>query len=659
MQIEENPVSFKQASPNLTDWVKEPSVKDLKQDYEDATQDHQLHLTNVERWMDNLKITGAAKQPKRKGRSEVTPKLIRKQAEWRYASLSEPFLSTYDLFKVDPMTHQDKAAAIQNQQVLNYQFNNQIRKVKFIDDFVRTAVDEGTVITRTGWDFEEETVKEMVPVQHIEPITDPYLAQQMKAEGKLPVRTVSTMEEQEVVKVVKNQPTLDVCNYKDIVIDPTCMGDLDKAKFVIYRFQTCKADLQKDGIYHNLDQIDLTGENILNAEDADADQPTFNFDDDSRKKFYAYEYWGFKDTKGDGILYPIVATYVGDIKIRMEENPFPDKKLPFTLTQYLPVRKEVYGEPDGELLEDNQKIIGAVTRGMIDIMARSANGQMGARKDALDVTNKRKFDAGEHYEFNTTVQPQQAFYMHTFPEIPQSAEVMLTMQNAEAESLTGVKAFHSGLSSQALGSVATGIRSVLDATSKRELGILRRIADGIKEIGYKVISMNGEFLQDQEVIRITDEEFINVEREKLVGKFDLRLDISTAEADNEKAQELSFMLQTIGNNLDPGITRILLADIARLRKMPVVAKAITEYQPQPDPFAEQMKQLELEKTQAEIALMQAEAAEKMAATQEKQAKASNIESETDLNNLEFVEQESGVHQERELQKLNEQKKTTK
>jgi hypothetical protein len=37
----------------------------------------------------------------------------------------------------------------------------------------------------------------------------------------------------------------------------------------------------------------------------------------------------------------------------MEENPFPDKKLPFISVQYLPTRKSIYGEPDGALLEDN------------------------------------------------------------------------------------------------------------------------------------------------------------------------------------------------------------------------------------------------------------------------------------------------------------------
>ena len=79
----------------------------------------------------------------------------------------------------------------------------------------------------------------------------------------------------------------------------------------------------------------------------------------------------------------------------MEENPFPDKKIPFVLVQYLPRRKNIYGEPDAALIEDNQKIVGAVTRGIIDIIGRSASGQQGIRKDALDVTNARKFERGD------------------------------------------------------------------------------------------------------------------------------------------------------------------------------------------------------------------------------------------------------------------------
>ena len=464
---------------------------------------------------------------------------------------------------------------------------------------------------------------------------------------------------------VRNQPTLEICDYQNVVIDPSCGGDFTKARFAVYSFETSLDELKRDGKYKNLEKINITNSTILgNPDHVASDNSSFNFNDEPRKKFVAHEYWGYWDIDGDGIVKPIVAAWVGDVLIRMEDNPFPDQALPFVVVPYLPVRKSLHGQPDGELLEDNQKIIGAVTRGMIDILGKSANGQTGVRKDALDLTNKRRFDKGLDYEFNANVDPRQAIFMHTYPEIPNSAQVMLQLQNAEAESLTGVKAFNTGISGQALGDTATGIRGALDASSKRELGILRRLADGIIQIGRKFIAMNAEFLSEEEVIRITNEDFVTVRRDDLGGNFDLKLSISTAEEDNQKAQELAFMLQTMGNSMDPSMSKMILSDIARLRKMPDLAKKIEDYEPQPDPVAQQKAQLELAKLQAEIQELQSRAQENQAQAQldmakagAEQVKAGNVQADTDMKNLNFVEQESGVKQERDLQKQGEQAKS--
>ena len=113
-------------------------------------------------------------------------------------------------------------------------------------------------------------------------------------------------------------------------------------------------------------------------------QTGFEFKDKARKKLTAYEYWGYWDIDGKGLTKPIKAVWVGNVMIKLEELPYPDKKLPFVSVPYLPVRKSVYGEPDGKLLEDNQDIIGAVTRGMIDVLGRSANGQLLIAKGLLD-----------------------------------------------------------------------------------------------------------------------------------------------------------------------------------------------------------------------------------------------------------------------------------
>jgi hypothetical protein len=441
-----------------------------------------------------------------------------------------------------------------------------------------------------------------------------------------------------------------------VIIDPTCMGDIDKAGFVVYSFESSLSQLEKEGKkYKNLDKINISNSSILGVPDHHSSDgsKTFNFSDEPRKKFVVYEYWGFWDIDGSGIVKPFVAAWVGNTMIRLEENPFPDKKIPFVVEQYLPVRKSTYGEPDGALLEDNQKVIGAVTRGMIDIMGKSANGQTGIRKDMLDTTNRRKFDKGQDYEFNANVDPRQGVFMHTYPEIPASAQFMLGLQNQEAESLTGVKSYSQGVSGQSLGDVAAGVRGALDAASKRELGILRRLSNGIIKIGRKVISMNAEFLSDSEVVRITNDEFAVVKKDDLAGHFDLRLSISTAEEDNNKAEQLAFLLQTVGPNSDPEMMKMILSDIAKLRKMPDLAKRIESYQPQPDPLAQEEAQLRIELLKAQIAKENAQAMSyqsgaqlDMAKAGTEQVKQGNLQSDTDLKNLDFVEQESGVKQER-------------
>ena len=456
---------------------------------------------------------------------------------------------------------------------------------------------------------------------------------------------------------IKNQPVLTVCDYNNLVLDPTCEGDIEKASFVIYSFETSLSELKKDGRYTNLDDINFESASVLADADheVNTDDTAFTFKDKARKKVIAREYWGYWDIDDTGEVKPFVATWVGNTFIRMEENPYPDKKIPFVLVQYLPRRKNIYGEPDAALIEDNQKIVGAVTRGIIDIIGRSASGQQGIRKDALDVTNARKFERGEDYKFNANVDPRQAFHMEVYPEIPRSALEVLNMQNNDAEALTGVKAFTQGISGQALGVTATGIRSALDATSKRELGILRRLSNGLNQIGRKIISMNSEFLDDEEIIRVTNEEFVAINRNDLGGKYDIKLNISTAEADEQKGSELAFMLQTMGNTMPPEMSQMILADIAQLRKMPDLAKRIAEYQPQPDPMAQQKAQLENALLEAQVANETAKGREnevdvqlKSAIAATEQAKARGLHSQSDMVDLDFVEKESGVLHAREI-----------
>ena len=654
----------------MVDWKNIPTLKDLKDNLTEATPSHNNHVSTVNEYISTLR--GELRAKIMEGRSKVQPKLVRKQGEWRYSALEEPFLSTSDMFKVSPVTHADVESARQNELILNKQFRVDIPKVKLINRLVRTAVNTGTVIIKLGWETEKDTVIEEVPVftksleETYEVLAQMVQAGQISEEESIQILESGQpiqigVESVEIEKEVINRPVVQIRDSRNVIIDPSCEGDIDNAQFIIDKFTTDLSSLKKDGRYYNLDKIEeknyATVDDTYYHDNDYKSDPSFRFTDKPRKKLVAYEYWGYWDIDDSGIVKPIVATWVGDTIIRLEENPFPDKKLPFVVIQYLPPDNEtVYGDSDASLLKDNQDIIGAVSRATIDLIGRSANAQRGVRKDLLDPINRDKFNKGLDYEFNPINNPKDAIVTSKLPEIPRSALEVIQLQNNEAEALTGVKAFTGGISGDALGSSVGGVRSALDATAKRELGILRRLSEGIKQVGRKIISMNAVWLADEEIIRITDSEFVNIKRSALAGNFDLSLEVSTAEMDNQKAGELSFMLQTTGNTLPFDITKIILCKIADLRKLPDLSKMIQDYTPQPDPFVQEKNRLEIELLKAQISNENAKAQEnivdvqlKAAKTQAELAKARLSGSKADEVDLNYLEQSSGLKQERALE----------
>lgn len=652
----------KSPTSSLTDWEKEPSIADLKGDLEYARQENQDQRNNVDGWLALRDATGPESGVKSKapGRSTVQPKLIRKHNEWRYPALSEPFLNTDRMFEIKPRTAEDKPAADQNQTLLNWQFDTKLDKVDFIDRYVRTTVDEGTCVLRVGWERKTEKVKSTRPIYEYYPAEgeeqiqmlvqatqlfineDPQyetLPDDLKAsveygmENQVAVIAKETGEEEFYEeKVTVNQPSIRIVDIRNFYVDPSCEGKWQEAQFMIHTYESTKSDLKARRIYKNLDNVDWNG-NRVKSQSGDPDHTSDSPQADTRinsdkQKVLVYEYWGLYDVHGDGVMTPIVVTWIGDTIIQMTENPFPDRKPPFIVVPYMPILKSSFGEADASLLQDNQRILGATTRGMIDLLGRSANAQTGYAKGFLDPVNRRRFVSGEDFEFNPNGDPRLQIQQMTYPEIPNSALQMSQIQNAEAEGLSGVKSFSGGITGEAYGRVARGISGAMDAAGQREMSILRRLAEGIKLLGKKMISMNAYFLEEKEVIRVTNEEFIEIKRDDLRGDFDLKVDISSQGADEAKSQDLGMMLQTMGPDMDPGLSKIILSEIAELKRMPHLAKRIIDYEPQPDPLEQKRKELELRKLEADIMLDEARARLAMA-----QATNTNLDTELEATGV--------------------------
>ena len=175
------------------------------------------------------------------------------------------------------------------------------------------------------------------------------------------------------------------------------------------------------------------------------------------------------------------------------------------------------------------------------------------------------------------------------------------------------------------------------------MAILRRLAKGIKEIGDKIIAMNAVFLSEEEVVRVTNKKFITIKREDIKGNFDLQVDISTAEVDNAKAQDMGFMVQTIGPNMDQRISLKLLAEIAELKRMPKLAEELRTYKPEPNPLQEEAQRLEIEKLRLEVEKLKSEVAYNQARVQKTMADAEATAVDTQLD-------VSGTKHQRDMEK---------
>ena len=585
------------------------------------------------------------------GKSKIISRDIKKQSEWLHASLIDPFVNSSDIIKASPVTWEDKKAAQQNELVLNTQFCRQFNRYNFMTKSVKVLDREGTVVIQTGWDYEDKEVKR---------------------EADTVVIDENGMEQIEIVELVetvitKNQPTAVVCRNEDIFIDPTCKDDMDKCQFVIHRYETDLSTLKEDGRYKNLDKININSNPENDTTYETEDKTSFKFEDDPRKKLLVYEYWGNYDVDGDGIAEPIVCAWIDDTIIRLQSNPYPDNKPPFLVVPFNSIPFQLYGESNAEILSDTQKVKTAITRGIIDNMAQSNNGQKGIKKGALDGKNRTKFLAGQNFEYNTT---SADFWDGSYNQIPGSAFDMLAMMNNEIESVTGIKSFSGGINAGSLGASATGARGALDATSTRRLNIVRNIAENlVKPLLRKWTSYNSKFLSEEEMVRITNDEFIEIKRDDLSGKIDIDIQVSTAEDNASKAQELSFVLQTLGPNADPAERRMIQAEIATLQKMPELAHNLLNYKPDPEQVKMQQVHhkiemdrmiLENKKLEAEIYGLyksanedEADAIEKVSQAKHKDAQTSKIVAETELldskkdnEDLLFIERDEQVkHQE--------------
>ena len=653
----------------------------VKSDFKEAQRETDHFITRIEQW--RKEYNGKPYGNETKHKSSIVSKDIKKYSSWLQSALIDPFISTPDIVRCYPANPRSTKAAKCAEIVLNTQFCRQFNRFNFMSKAIAVLEVEGTLVVKTGWEsakdkrevfYNVDTPVSMlgqplipeIPQENLEQIAqqDPQQAQMLQLASKPMLdelgRQVYHHEEvsREEEVFVLNHPTAIVCRNEDIFLDPTCLGNFDEANFIIHRYQTDLSTLKADGRYKNLDKIKVKKKaKDLSIHDNYVELTDFEYIDEPRQKILVYEYWGYIDVNGDGIAEPIVMAYVDDIVIRFEDNPYPDKKLPFIVVPYLPKPFQLYGEAQTELLRDNQKIKTAIFRGIIDNMSNSNNGQIAIRKGMLDEVNKDRMLAGLNFETNGD--PNGAVALGNYNQLPASVFNVLQLLDSESTQLTGVNTFGQNQTSDRIGN-DNGSKGILDGGNIRKLQVVKNIAENlVKPLLRKWLEYSAWLLDYEQVFRLTGgDHFEIIKRDDLYGEIDVDLTISTNEDNAVRTNQLAFLLQTIGPNEDPNIRKMIMAEIMRLHKMPELATRIETYEPEPDPLLVAQQQLMIEKLKAEIAELQANAGKieqdgilKSAKAQSEGARAAQTKAQTDKINLDFIQQQRGQKEMSDMMKL--------
>ncbi len=580
-----------------------------------------------------------------KGKSTIVSRDIKKTEIWQHATIIDPFVSNTDMVKGTPISSEDKPISDQSEALLNHFFCRQFDRYNFISEGFKILQREGTVISRVGWEFEEKEVEVDVPITQMVQVPSP--------QGIQIVPQVVGYKKEIQMKTVINRPTAENRDNRTLWIDPTEKQNISQAQFVIEHFKSSISKLKQEDIYENLDDIDIKTDSWEEDDEsyADSNSESFKFQDKARAELDVYEYWGNYDVDGDGIAEAIVCTWVGDVIIRLEENPYPDQQVPYISTALDPEPFSINGKPNADLQSTDQKITTAIERSLMDTLDASTSGQRGFKEGTLDPANERKFKARKDFKFQGD---NPVFWEGKYAEFNSSVLNFYEMKKQNQTELTGVRPFAGG---QGKYESATQSNMAMGAVAKKEVDISRNFAENfVIPLLRKWLSMINAFMEPEEIERITGKPYVPYDPTDPTGSVDIRIEVATAETDAAKAADISFMLQTMSASLPFDLTKLLLSEQAELKKMPGLAKRIIEYQPQPDPLEQKKKELEIKELEASIAEKQSRALEnqvdmklKEAQTIVAQANARKLHAEADLTDQDFVDKTTGVSHNRDLE----------
>jgi hypothetical protein len=492
--------------------------------------------------------------PKLSERSNFTMSDVADTVYWAVPSLMKIFFGGQDVVSITPRTPDDTQHAEAMQVLCNWQIQKKNKGFLKFYRWILDALQLGHGITKIRWERiekEVETVVQMTPEELLDLDTQADQVKFVKAE-ELPDGTYSvTVREQ---KITKNQPILENVPVSEFAWLPDA-SDIRDLNFCMHKKLMTRSEIEvmvKSGIFDKVDENKIAGAKYSDFDKDELrqyqDPSSFTHDgasglDPSRQQYWVQECFGKYDINDDNISESLIITVIGDQIIRVEENEM--GRPHFAVLSPYPHQYELGGRTFDDLIGELQDIKVALMRQIIVNIANNNDRQAIVDQDAInpdDLRDNKRFIRAKSREG----QPVGAFVSY-MPESPTSPMAMPMVEYLDQvkENRTGITKYNQGMDSKSLNKTATGITAIMGAATQRLEMIARIFAEtGVLDLFEILVEMNSRYIDNEQVVRLTESQGLVVRPEDLAGEFDL--DIAAGVGAGQRQEATQNMMLLIG-----------------------------------------------------------------------------------------------------------------
>lgn len=526
----------------------------------------------------------------RPGRSRIKSSDVMDMIEWLMPALMKAFFGSRKCISVEPIGNEDITKAEKFQKLLNWQFVDKGNGFRTGHEWMKSSLVYGLspvkvtwqdLYVRKGFAFPEVTEPqfeqlrgdgnvERIEVGSVDVKMDapqmgqnPYMM--MSGQNVTPMMIDPMMlEPYRVYRDVRGEkrikiysgPLVEVVPPEDFFCDPEAR-DIQEARFVIHRVKRTVSYLKKkeqEGIYSNIDDVIESGTVSKGKTDEDDDEAAMRATSSSRYSHYTsrndvqkarrkidvWEWWGLLDVDDSGIAEPYLVVIANNVIIRMERNPYAHGEAPFEVMRPILDIFTMKGISMVDLVGEYQKAKTALMRQTLDNISFQ-NNQMWE----VDETAGVDIDSLINPRPGGVVITNRLGAIKQITPAPLEQYAYQTMEfiQGQLEQRTGITRYNQGLDANTLNKTATGIQSIMSASSQRIELIARVMAEtGFRKLYKKMLMLNQQFIDQEIVIRVHGQP-LEISPDDLAGNFDVSVDIGGAT--NKEQQEINQMMTVL------------------------------------------------------------------------------------------------------------------